>query len=418
MKYAQNLHIIIAILLFGCASSKLPSNDHLYTFSNHNNLDVKFKVYHFHKDSSRVYFRIDSKTLLYTRDNPATPFKSTYVIKYELVEPSTQSVIDSNSYQYADEKNQSDEPGLLFGQFEFTSFQKTNLIIHLYLIDKNRNDEYKVTRIFNKENDMHIQNFLLTDNMGTFIESNSINHEGETYITSRKIKLEKAVLQSYGAINSYPAPPFSTKHLKAEKLKILETTPISIGVRVKLPLTQNGIYKIKPDSSAQKGLLLVKQPLGFPETVTTQSFIEPLKYITTDEEYLQISNDKSPKEAAETFWLELAGSKENAIKLIKLYYDRVKTSNINFTSYKEGWKTDRGLILIIFGPPERVISKFKSEYWYYNSDISSPGLYFTFKQVENQFSNNVYELQRSINYKTNWYRALDSWRAGRPYFAR
>ena len=42
-------------------------------------------------------------------------------------------------------------------------------------------------------------------------------------------------------------------------------------------------------------------------------------------------------------------SLERAKELIKNYYGRLQHANLFFTSYLEGWKTDRGMIFMIFG---------------------------------------------------------------------
>jgi hypothetical protein len=53
------------------------------------------------------------------------------------------------------------------------------------------------------------------------------------------------------------------------------------------------------------------------------------------------------------------------------YYARVAYANRNFKQYMEGWKTDRGMVLIRFGSPQNVERHpFNSEskpyeIWYY-----------------------------------------------------
>ena len=102
-----------------------------------------------------------------------------------------------------------------------------------------------------------------------------------------------------------------------------------------------------------------------------------------------------------------------------------------FTSHLEGWKTDRGMISIIFGPPSYIRKTKSAEIWYYgqqsNSNlnaynslndpmrIQSSGLKFTFDKVSNPFSMNDYELDRNYSYKSSWYRAVESWRKGKVY---
>ncbi|CUS97606.1 GWxTD domain-containing protein [Candidatus Kryptonium thompsonii] len=53
------------------------------------------------------------------------------------------------------------------------------------------------------------------------------------------------------------------------------------------------------------------------------------------------------------------------------YYSRVKYANEHFGHYLEGWKTDMGMVYIIFGPPSSVdrhpfdINAKPYEIWYY-----------------------------------------------------
>ena len=58
------------------------------------------------------------------------------------------------------------------------------------------------------------------------------------------------------------------------------------------------------------------------------------------------------------------------------YFRRVRYSNLMFTVFQDGWKTDRGLIYIIFGPPNEVIrfdyllDSYPIQYWsYYKKNI-------------------------------------------------
>ena len=58
-------------------------------------------------------------------------------------------------------------------------------------------------------------------------------------------------------------------------------------------------------------------------------------------------------------------------ELMEEYYNRVAFSNRNFGNYEPGWKSDRGMVYIIFGAPDNVerhpfdIDKKPYEVWYY-----------------------------------------------------
>jgi GWxTD domain-containing protein len=41
-------------------------------------------------------------------------------------------------------------------------------------------------------------------------------------------------------------------------------------------------------------------------------------------------------------------------ELMEEYYSRVEYANKNFGHYQEGWRTDRGMVYIVFGPPSNI----------------------------------------------------------------
>ncbi|MFN7014905.1 MAG: GWxTD domain-containing protein, partial [Bacteroidia bacterium] len=131
--------------------------------------------------------------------------------------------------------------------------------------------------------------------------------------------------------------------------------------------------------------------------------------------YDDIKMAENVKMHVEKFWLNAGGSADRARELIKKYYNRVYHANLLFSSYKEGWKTDRGMIYLIFGIPNIVYKANTSEIWIYGEENNLMSLNFTFYKVINPFTDNDYTLDRSIIYKNSWYRGVESWRQGRIY---
>jgi hypothetical protein len=103
---------------------------------------------------------------------------------------------------------------------------------------------------------------------------------------------------------------------------------------------------------------------------------------------------------------------DKARELIKVYYNRVFFSNFFFTSYKPGWKTDRGMIFIVYGPPQQVKVTPTQEKWIYFKNNFSTSVTFTFDFVPSSYTHDNYILQRSDNYDSYWRLAVDSWRKG------
>ena len=141
--------------------------------------------------------------------------------------------------------------------------------------------------------------------------------------------------------------------------------------------------------------------------------IPPLRFITTKPEFTSLTNSKTPKAELELFWIHSTGNKERARESIQKFYNRMQDANLYYTSYLEGWKTDRGMIYIVFGPPQTIYHNDKTEQWIYGSRNNLPDLEFVFAHINNPFTTNDYYLLRNPNDETPWYMAVDEWRNGR-----
>lgn len=206
-------------------------------------------------------------------------------------------------------------------------------------------------------------------------------------------------------------PPMVTKAPLPEKsLKIdsifrwKKNTPLN--------LNNTGLYYFQTDTTTTIGRGIILTHKYFPQLATLDQLKEPLIYITTSEERQNIEQITT-KAAFDQFWLELTESPERARSIIREFYNRVETANKWFTSFKEGWKTDPGMIYIIFGTPDEVIKKDQSETWVYLSDSNLPKIKFEFIRSNNIFSSTYYSLIRDKNYSNSWFRAIDLWRKSR-----
>ena len=55
-----------------------------------------------------------------------------------------------------------------------------------------------------------------------------------------------------------------------------------------------------------------------------------------------------------------------AQRVISLYYERVEEANKQFSNFKEGWKTDMGMMYILFGPPWYTFRSIDEVMWSYS----------------------------------------------------
>jgi len=103
--------------------------------------------------------------------------------------------------------------------------------------------------------------------------------------------------------------------------------------------------------------------------------VNQLIYIANKAEMAKLKNAKISER--DSLWQDFWKQKDPIPTTIKneseiIYFNRVKYTNEHFSTYKDGWKTDRGMIYIKYGPPDDVeshsfeIDSPPYEIWYYN----------------------------------------------------
>ncbi len=107
---------------------------------------------------------------------------------------------------------------------------------------------------------------------------------------------------------------------------------------------------------------------------------------------------------------------ERSRELIKLFYNRVFFANVYFTSYIEGWRTDRGMIYIIYGLPDYIYKSGEEERWIYHPDQMGPGITFNFEYMPNPFSLNHLVLNREKVKSSEWDQFIELWNSGEIYY--
>jgi GWxTD domain-containing protein len=85
---------------------------------------------------------------------------------------------------------------------------------------------------------------------------------------------------------------------------------------------------------------------------------EDVGYIITDEErkvFLSLNNDEEREQFIEQFWMRRSPDPEALANDYKEeHYRRIAYTNEHFASGIPGWKTDRGRIYIMYGPPDEI----------------------------------------------------------------
>ena len=173
--------------------------------------------------------------------------------------------------------------------------------------------------------------------------------------------------------------------------------------------TQVGLYLLQEDTTSAQGVSFLVTDPNYPKSTTLTTLSGPLVYITTDDEYKQLTAAQTNKPAFDKVILEITRDKERAKNLMRSYFQRVEATNRYFTEYKEGWKTDRGVIYIIYGLPDEVSRTQDSETWFFRDQKTK----FVFQKTGSVFCPENYKLQRERKFAQNWFTLVDLWRKSR-----
>ena len=127
--------------------------------------------------------------------------------------------------------------------------------------------------------------------------------------------------------------------------------------------------------------------------------------------YLQNPNDGALQSYA-NYWLTACKGDTAKVRKIRGEFERrIKHSNFFYSSYKEGWMTDRGMIYIIFGKPNYIVESHRGLEWHYNFSTSTNN-FFLFQKDPKGIHPADFKLERQSVFYQFWERAVSSWANG------
>jgi len=169
------------------------------------------------------------------------------------------------------------------------------------------------------------------------------------------------------------------------------------------------LYLAQLDTNAAKGFAFRIADVNYPRFTTLEQLVDPLVFVTTQEEFQQLKAATADKKAFDKVILDITGDAERAKNFMRSYFRRIEQANRLFTSYKEGWKTDRGMIYLIFGPPDEVSHTGSAEAWNYKNHK----VRFTFVKSGTLYDPDNLVLVRDKRFAERWYYTIDLWRKSR-----
>ncbi len=258
------------------------------------------------------------------------------------------------------------------------------------------------------------------------IYSNVLRREQYINILNPSMQPDTLWLFYYRPVKAIPAAPSTIlpEVTLAPEPEVI--VPLEYSDTLPIMFPGEGIYLISTDSLIREGLVLYNFGPDHPSMSSPETMIPPLAYIATPQEMDSLMSAEKPKLALDQFWLARTGSIDRSKELIRIWYNRTLFSNYYFSSYKAGWLTDRGMVYIMYGPPDKVYKNSEGESWGYKKPpvksrwgsrytVEDEYLWFNFRKQKNTFSDNDFVLNRASTPISYWDIAVARWREGQVF---
>ncbi len=414
-----NRYIVVLIPLLlttSCSHQRHSLNPYEYSYKAENPaLKVEYKIYHINAHTSRLYYSIDNTQVLYQRMASASTYKSSLRISYRIhsnLSAERKSYLDTGSVYIADSRKEL-KAEKIEGYLNVTLTKGPAKRLEITLRDYNKKKEVHEQMMLQKDSLPHEQDYLFKRADSSVIFKRNVTLGSPIYMECSRFKLPKLIISYLPSSGQFPLPPFSETSLSTKKIKDSVFTINAIHEnQYQFTPQQAGAYLIGSGKNKLPVSIHVSKGAGIDKIYSHQQMIYSTRYILKQEEYEQILGEGDLKMAIDNFWKQVAGDEGRAALLIKHYYSRVEQCNLLFTNLEEGWKTDRGMIYIVFGVPTKVYRSGKNETWVFGKEGTPDYIVFNFIK-QGLHTTEEYVLQRNTSLKESWFKAVNTWREGK-----
>lgn len=412
----------LVVLLAACGGSVgTTKRDNLaYLYGKGGAMRLSARVHHGGNGVSTLYYKVPTRDLLYKSDGGGGPYVANLRLRCELhADWNSRSPFDSLSVSVQDVTADTGEDKELVGSVDLRRTERTSYVLRVTLQDTHRDTRSTVVLRVERGEGASRQLFLPVD------PRNGLPLFDDHPTAGSMVKVRCEALRGrmlHGAHHVVdpvlPAPVFTTSATAAAVRQADSTFTVAVDPEdgtFTLDLERPGVYHLRPDENGDRGYTLFVLDQAYPYVANGTDMLRPLRYITSMQEYERISTSSDVRRAIERFWLDAAGDRERAREAIRIFYSRVENANRWFTAHVEGWRTDRGLVHIIFGTPNHIYRSDNGETWTFGEENNLMSLTFTFTRRSGPYTDNDLALQRDPALKGAWYRNVESWRNGRVY---
>lgn len=408
---------LIVLLIISCSSPYQVSRPRWNLSAIYNPsssyLHPAFRVYHHSDNASLLLVKLFPDELLFNQANPTGEFMSKVTVQvraYEIFEKKPE-LTDSVTYSY--NIKQENVGRRFISQIPLKLESGKRYQLRVVTRDILRGDFNLRFIEVDKTNQYSEQNFNLMNNQG-IPYFNKVMHAGMVYkIQHRKPAGDKLFIYYYKNRTPIPKPIIATASLD----RIYRSQPDSIYIidyssDLMMSFSYEGLYYFRFDTNQPGGLMITNFGNNFPKIKESEELIEPLAYIATSADHNKLKQEENKKLASDNFWLKVGGTTGRAREMIRIFYNRVYFSNYYFSNTAPGWKTDRGMVYIVYGPPQNMEKTPNSETWIYYMKGAGNTINFTFDYQPYSFNLEHFVLRRSESHEWHWTEAVNAWRNG------
>lgn len=410
----KNTFILIAFVAIfsSCATHKYAQINHSKFYQEDYPGNVfKQKVFNTNDSISELFVQIDLDALHIVTAKSKDEILKDYVFDYSLVDGiKEKEILQTGRINILDSPNISEKYSSFM--IKLKTQAKGQYVLFSSLEDISTKKTFVLRTDISKGVLYADQNFMLLNEDGSIHWENYVRGDEKLQIKLSDPSIKELYVSWFAPRFSPAVVPFAP--VRPNELKTLESNkPFKIGVvdgkSVPLAFKDLGIYQFHLNENENRGFTVFKFFREFPYVATDAQRLFTLRYLNPRWEFEDLMA-MDPEKAVQQFWYFKSRKQERSEDMMRTYYGRVQRANELFTSYKEGWKTDRGMIFIVYGAPEKVF-KFKDrEVWDYGYDSPYNGLQFDFTREENSFSNNDFRLLRQPHYEASWQGIVENWR--------
>ncbi len=374
----------------------------------------EFAINRLSSGNIRLYIKLNLQEFMFARLKKSKELKGKVMLKYFIYKPDElQNIVDSADFSFDLKKQKGQNNAITYLPIKDVGLSEFYLKVITIDLLRRRGEQDFIYVNFDKENSRN--NFFIQQ------KSNGAPYFRPYFRANQlfNIKYYKSVdsifIKRFKNHSVIPAKPYMIEASLDLDLQHDTVFGVSGESKFEFSKTEKALYCLQVDTSNNTGLYLLNAGEDFPYVRKSEEMVLPLQYLCKTSEFKDLKNSSNKKLAVDRFWLKAGGNANRSRELIRIFYNRVLYANVYFTSYAEGWKTDRGMIYLLFGTPKFVKKQANKETWIYSDRYNQKVLQFVFNRKLSPYSDNVFVLERSADFQKFWREAVKSWRSGKVY---